>query len=59
MVPDRVADKERDRVDHGDVSPKDVAVQVLNSEKTEVVSGIGRDLFQVVHDVDGSAEARG
>jgi hypothetical protein len=31
----------------------------LNSEKTEVVSRIGRDLFQVVHDVDGSAEARG
>lgn len=59
VIPDRVADQDCDRVDHGNVRPKNIAVQVLDGEKTEVVSRIGRDLFQVVHDVDGSIEALG
>jgi hypothetical protein len=34
--------------DHRHMCPENVAVEILNREQTEVVSGIGRDLLQVV-----------
>ena len=58
MIPGRVADQQRDQVDHRYVCPEDVAAEVLDREQTEVISRIGRDLFQVVYDVDGAARGK-
>ena len=58
VIPDRVADQEGDYVDHRHMCPENVAVEILNREQTEVVSGIGRDLLQVVYDIDRATRGK-